>query len=172
MNRNLKQLRQAAGLKQTDVASRLGLTTQTVFSWERGRAPVARKHWEKLAYVLTVKLDELECALVQTMLDACMEKGNTDALKNAVISGLYRPELLQEAFARFKTYPAMPEPAPAPPPRDLEYREEILKLREEIVRLREENIVLRERSAAPYRVSSSQSQSTDPITTERIEVKP
>ena len=56
--------------------------------------------------------------------------------------------------------------------RDLEYREEILKLREEIVRLREENIVLRERSAAPYRVSSSQSQSTDPITTERIEVKP
>ena len=172
MNRNLKQLRHDAGLKQTDVAARLGLTTQTVFSWERGRAPVARKHWEKLAYTLSVKLDELERALVQTMLDVSLEKGNADALKNAVISGLYRPELLQEAFARFKMYPALPEPAAAPQSRDLEYREEILKLREEIVRLREENVVLRERAAAPYRVSSSQSPLTDPISTPKIEVKP
>lgn len=153
MKRNFKQLRVDAKLRQIDIGNRVGVTVQSVNRWERGRSPIARKYWIELANMFNVSLNELESALVQTLLDACMERGNTDALKNAVVSGLYRPELLQEAFARFKTYPAPTQPTSNE--QTTELREQILKLREENLKLRETIIELRERCATPYQVHAS-----------------
>ena len=170
--RNFKQMRIDAGLKQTDVAHELNLTVQTIFSWERGRAPVARRHWSTLASLFRVSVEEMEAALVQTLLESCIEKGSTDALKNAVVSGLYRPELLQDAFARFNAPPPTPDKT-----REIELREEILRLREENVKLREEILRLREALAAsnpdgdgsstPFRYPSNARQSEEPKTTMR-----
>jgi transcriptional regulator with XRE-family HTH domain len=133
MGKNFKQLRADAHLRQKDISVKFGISVQTINKWERGRAPVARKHWPELAAMLHVSVDELEAALIQTLLDACMERGSTDMLKNAKISGVYRSELVRDAFTRFSTYPA-PSTQAAP-----------LELREEILRLREENLKLRER---------------------------
>lgn len=89
MYKNLKTIRHDAGLKQTDISSRLSVSVPTVYKWEKGRAPVARKHWTELAELLRVSVDELEKALVQTLLDSCRERGNTEALKNAASSSRY-----------------------------------------------------------------------------------
>lgn len=134
MGKNFKQLRADAHLRQKDISVKFGISVQTINKWERGRAPVARKHWPELAAMLHVSVDELEAALIQTLLDACMERGSTDMLKNAKISGVYRSELVRDAFTRFSTYPA-------PSPHGMNE----LELREEILRLREENLKLRER---------------------------
>ena len=168
MTRNLKTIRTQTGITLAEISTACSVSIPTVYKWEHGKCPVARKHWDKLAALLETSVGELERILVQTMLDYCLKTGNKSPLTNANASMLYRREVLSAAIAAFDRA----FPAPASPPRDLEYREEILKLREEIVRLREENIVLRERAAAPYRVSSSQSPLTDPIITPKIEVKP
>ena len=96
-----------------------------------------------------------------------------DALKNAVVSGVYRTELLQDAFSRYNVYPPVAAPPPvAPPPstdktREIELREEILRLREENLKLREELIKLRERLSPSPRTSTS----LESTITEEREVK-
>lgn len=35
---NVKKLRQAAGMTQADLASRLGITTPSITKWEKGRS--------------------------------------------------------------------------------------------------------------------------------------
>lgn len=182
MYKNLKTIRHDAGLKQTDISSRLNVSVPTVYKWEKGRAPVARKHWTNLAELLRVSVEELEKALVQTLLDSCRERGNTEALKNAASSGLYRPELLQDAFSRLNVYaPTVPVPvssSPSLPEKEkLEYEREIVRLREENVKLREEILRLREALAAsnpdgdgsstPFRYPSNARPSEEPKTTMR-----
>lgn len=157
------------GITLAEISTACSVSIPTVYKWEHGKCPVARKHWDKLAALFKTNVADFEKVLVQTMLDYCLKVGNKTTLTNANASMLYRRDLLSAAVDAFdRAFPARN----APPSRDLEYREEILKLREEIVRLREENVVLRERAAAPYRVSSSQSPLTDLISTPKIEVKP
>ena len=178
MYKNLKTIRHDAGLKQTDISSRLSVSVPTVYKWEKGRAPVARKHWSELAELLRVSVDELEEALVQTLLDSCRERGNTEALKNAASSGLYRPELLQDAFARLNVYAPTIPPVPVPSStassltekERLDYEREIVRLREENVKLREELLKLRERLSPSPRPSTSL-ESTLHTITEESEVK-
>lgn len=164
MNKNLKTIRIDAGLKQTDICSRLNVSVPTVYKWERGRAPVARRHWSELAALLRVSMDELEKALVETLLDACRERGNIEALKNAVVAGVYRHDLLQDAFSRFGVgyqYPAEPRPAA---PHDilerekrLEYEREIFERDKKIFELEKEVAELRRQleSRLPASISSA-----------------
>ena len=144
MNRNLKQMRIDSGLTQLEISNRLSVSVQTVNKWERGRAPIARKHWSNLAALLHVKMDVLETGLVQTLLDACMEQGNTKALNNAVVSGLYSRHLLQDAITRFMVYPSKLMPAQVVSKKEIDLREEILRLREENLKLREQLLEIRE----------------------------
>lgn len=147
MNRNLKQMRIDSGLTQLDVSKRLGVSIQTIHQWERGRSTISRKHWSKLAALLKVNMDDLEAGFVQTLLDACMEQGNTKALNNAIVSGLYSQNLLQDALTRFMVYPSKPAQTSAFSPKEMELREEILRLREENLKLREQLLEIRERAA-------------------------
>lgn len=114
MRYNMKALRNMAGIRQMEIAQALHVSKQTVNKWEMGRAPVARKHWPKLAAMLGMSTDELEAALVETMLDFCLASGDARPLVNAQTSRLYRPELLMEAFSRFHARnPEQPQTEPA-----------------------------------------------------------
>ena len=119
MKTNLISARKACALTQGDIARALHLAVTTVFKWERGIAPVARKHWKALASLLRVSESELEEILVQTLLDSCVAAGDSRALMNAQTSRLYRPDLLLSALAEFEagggTYTANPRPAKEQP---------------------------------------------------------
>lgn len=54
----IRRAREAAGLKQEDLAQRLGVTTRTVGNWERGRVP--RNAIGALQQLLHVQLDNPE----------------------------------------------------------------------------------------------------------------
>ena len=133
MENNLKQLRIRVKLTQQDVAAALKVSKQTVFKWEQGKSPLPPAHFEVLKNVLHVTADELERALIQTLLDAACEEGTDRVLLNARASRRYSVPLLNAALNRFHAGSA-PSPQAAP-----------LELREEILRLREENLKLRER---------------------------
>ena len=133
MENNLKQLRTRMKLTQSDVAKQLHVSKQTIYKWEQGLAPVAAVHFEVLKRILKVNADELERALIQTLLDAACEEGTDRVLLNARASRRYSVPLLNAALNRFHAGSA-PSTQAAP-----------LELREEILRLREENLKLRER---------------------------
>ena len=101
MKTNLKTARKACALTQGDIARSLHVSVQTVFKWEDGRAPVARRHWEKLASVLHVNAADMEKVLVQTLLDGCIARNNIQALINAEISRLYSATLIYDALNKF-----------------------------------------------------------------------
>ena len=133
MENNLKQLRKRIKLSQQDVAAALKVSKQTVYKWEQGKAQVPQVHFEVLKNLLHVTADELERALIQTLLDAACEAGSDRVLLNARAARRYSVPLLNAALNRFHAGSA-PSAQAAP-----------LELREEILRLREENLKLRER---------------------------
>lgn len=104
MKTNLISARKACALTQGDIARSLHLAVTTVFKWERGIAPVARKHWKTLASLLHVTEEELEEALVQTMLEACITRNDIKPLLNAQTSKLYRTELIWGALEQFRAH--------------------------------------------------------------------
>jgi transcriptional regulator with XRE-family HTH domain len=119
MKKNLRQARSDAGITQAEIAKKTGVTYQMVYQWEKGFAPVARKHWKALASLLRVSESELEEILVQTLLDSCVSAGDSRALLNAQTSRLYRHDLLLSAISEFEggsgTYPEKHSPAKEPP---------------------------------------------------------
>lgn len=52
----IRRAREAAGLKQEDLAHKLGVTTRTIGNWERGRVP--RNALGALQQILRIQLDE------------------------------------------------------------------------------------------------------------------
>jgi transcriptional regulator with XRE-family HTH domain len=54
----LRELREATGLSQSDVAKLVGVTVSTVSRWEHGERPTLA-HRRKLARVYRVTLEEL-----------------------------------------------------------------------------------------------------------------
>lgn len=153
MKTNLKTARVNCNLTQVEVAKRLYVSAQSVYLWEQGRQCVARKHWPRLASLLHLSESELESVLVETLLDACIAKGDARPLLNAQTSRLYDSSMIADALARFSSVSRFPvERHPSTPAsvgtRELELREEILRLREENVKLREEILRLREALAA------------------------
>lgn len=154
MKTNMKIARIVAGVKQVDIARGLGVSKQTVNKWEMGRAPVARKHWSELASLLQMSESELEKALVQTLLDACLTMSDAKPLLNAQSSRQYDADAIANALASFYAGSELKQ-AYTSNEQTTELREQILKLREENLKLRETIIELRERCATPYRVSAS-----------------
>ena len=56
---NIKELRIAAGLRQVDLAEKMGVTQSTVCSWETGAAMPQASLLPKLADVLGCTIDAL-----------------------------------------------------------------------------------------------------------------
>ena len=101
-NISLAAARTRANVTQSDAARKMDVSVQTMWKWEKGIAPVARRHWARLASLLRVKEDELEEILVQTLLDACLSNHDSRPLRNAQASRLYRSDLLFAALAEFE----------------------------------------------------------------------
>jgi len=55
----LRELREATGLSQSDVAKLVGVTVSTVSRWEQGKNPPTLAHRRKLARVYRCTLEEL-----------------------------------------------------------------------------------------------------------------
>ena len=146
MTSNLKKVRSDAGVTQAHIAKETGVTYQMVYQWEKGLAPVARKHWKKLAALLKITADELERVLVQTLLDACIATADPRPLANAKTSRQYRQELIADALLRFHAaHPAEPTtPAPVQDETaELRREVQILQLQNRILELEKENAELR-----------------------------
>ena len=114
MKTNLISARKACALTQGDIARALHLAVTTVFKWERGIAPVARKHWKALASLLHVTEAGLEEILVQTLLDSCIAAKDSRALLNAQTSRLYRSDLILSAISEFNAGGSVYQPNPRP----------------------------------------------------------
>ena len=114
MKTNLKMERVNCRLTQLEVANHLNVSVQSVYLWEQGRQCVSKKHWPRLASLLHLSETELESALVETLLDACIAKQDARPLLNAQTSRLYNSELIADALSRFggsSRYPVSPRPA-------------------------------------------------------------
>lgn len=114
MKTNLKMERVNCRLTQLEVANHLNVSVQSVYLWEQGRQCVSKKHWPRLASLLHLSETELESALVETLLDACIAKQDARPLLNAQTSRLYNSELVADALSRFggsSRYPVSPRPA-------------------------------------------------------------
>lgn len=145
MKTNLKIARVNCSLTQLDVANYLNVSVQSVYLWEQGRQSVVKKHWPRLASLLHLSESELESALVETLLDACIAKQDARPLLNAQTSRLYDSELIADALARFggaSRYPSNPRPAePASileREKKLEYEREIFERDKKIFELEQQ----------------------------------
>lgn len=150
MKINMKTARKNCRLTQGDIASAFGFCVQTVYKWEMGLAPVAKKHWPRLASLLHLSESDLESALVETLLDACIAKQDARPLLNAQTSRLYDSELIADALARFggaSRYPVNPRPAEPQSilerEKKLEYEREIFERDKKIFELEKEVAELR-----------------------------
>ena len=59
MANNIKQLREAAGMTQAELAAKMQLTTPSVTKWELGRANPTYDNLIQLAEIFGVSLDEV-----------------------------------------------------------------------------------------------------------------
>lgn len=55
----LKELREASGLRQMDVAKKLNVDQSAISNWERGTARPCRKYHKKLAQIYGCNISEL-----------------------------------------------------------------------------------------------------------------
>ena len=55
-----KQLREARGWSQVDLAYRLGITPSAVYNWERGKHEPSASMLRKLARLFEVSMDDIE----------------------------------------------------------------------------------------------------------------
>ena len=58
---NVKRLRQAAGMTQAELASRLGITSPSVTKWEKGMSNPDLPHVFRLAEIFDCPVDEIIC---------------------------------------------------------------------------------------------------------------
>lgn len=56
---NIRAYREAAGLRQSDLAKKLDVDQTAVSNWELGKAKPLRKYHKKLAKLLRCTVDEL-----------------------------------------------------------------------------------------------------------------
>lgn len=58
--KTIRQLREAAGLTQLDLANRIGVTPVTVYNWERGRYEPKALQLRAVARVFGVSMDAID----------------------------------------------------------------------------------------------------------------
>ena len=57
--KSLQNARRAAGLTQTAAAAKIGVSLQTIKSWENNRRSPHRKHWSKIAETYGMALSDV-----------------------------------------------------------------------------------------------------------------
>ena len=60
--KSIKQLREARGWTQLELANRLGVTPSTVYNWERGKFEPRLSQARALATLFDVSMDEITMA--------------------------------------------------------------------------------------------------------------
>lgn len=55
--KNLRKLREKAGLTQTELGAKVGVATKTIWSWEQGKNIPHRERLKKLDRILSQLLD-------------------------------------------------------------------------------------------------------------------
>lgn len=65
--RNLRELREAHGMSQHDVAMKLDVTDVAISRWENGRSNPLRKYRERMAGIYGVGIEVIEDLLGQRM---------------------------------------------------------------------------------------------------------
>lgn len=96
----LKQRRQELGLKQTEIAKKLGISKQSYFAWEKGVAQPTKNNLAKLEELLNVPVgyfNELEIATLYKELN----NGNQDKAKSYVKSLVEQQNIVSIKEARF-----------------------------------------------------------------------
>ena len=163
MKTNLKSARKSRGLTQGDIASSFNVSIQTVFKWEDGRAPVAKKHWAHLASVLCVTEEEIEEILMQTITEGSIERNDIRPILNAQRSKLYQSKLIWDALDQFYAHEAKTsqDPEKLLATQKLEYERAILERDKRIFELEKQLEALRREMATAFRVSIS-SESNEP----------
>lgn len=58
---NVKQLRQAAGMTQAELAARLGITTPSITKWEKGMSNPDLLNVFRLAEIFECSVNEIIC---------------------------------------------------------------------------------------------------------------
>lgn len=61
--KTIRELREAAGLTQLELAVRVGVTPSTIYNWETGRAEPRVSQLRRVAETFSVKMDDI--ALVE-----------------------------------------------------------------------------------------------------------
>ena len=65
MRKTIRQLREAQGLTQLELANKLDVTPATVYTWERGRNEPRVSQLRKLADLFGVLMDDIELPEVE-----------------------------------------------------------------------------------------------------------
>lgn len=71
----LKEIREAAGLQQADVAKKLRVTIPAVSNWERGLNGIASKYIKTLARLYGVTAAEIRAASEQAQAERAGKEG-------------------------------------------------------------------------------------------------
>ena len=58
--KTVRELREAAGLTQLELAVRVGVTPSTVYNWESGRSEPRVSQLRRVAEAFGVKMDDIE----------------------------------------------------------------------------------------------------------------
>ena len=65
MRKTIRQLREARGWTQLELANLLGITPATVYSWERDRNEPRASQFRRLAELFEVPMEQLELPQVE-----------------------------------------------------------------------------------------------------------
>ncbi len=57
--KTIRELREAQGWTQLDLAYKLGVTPSTVYNWERGRSELTASRLRQLAQLFGVSMDDI-----------------------------------------------------------------------------------------------------------------
>jgi putative transcriptional regulator len=57
--KTIRELREARGWSQLELANRLGVTPSTVYNWERGRSEPTASTLRRIARVFEVSMDDI-----------------------------------------------------------------------------------------------------------------
>lgn len=106
----LKARREALGLRQIDVAERLGISKQSYFAWEKGKTQPTKKNLQKLEEILQVEPGYLNEEEITTLYKKLTKPNQTKAMtyvKKLVISQEKVHSLVEEERFEYHVFEKM-----------------------------------------------------------------